>query len=652
MAEALKEVETTRDRQTRSPISVWSLSIGIVLTVLATNAGSYARFILHATRLDQNHLSMAAVVPLMVLVLFANRFLKLSRGELIVIFVMPLIGATMPTYFIGKMVANFTVPHYLSSPENQWAVYYETLLPEWTVVPGGEGLRWFFEGLPRGVSIPWTIWLVPVFWWMTVIVAYYGCALCLMVILRKQWVENERIEYPLMEVPLAVLEEPKEKGFFRIPILNLPLFWIGFGLTFFWVLWNVINHFNPSFPQIPWRYPNVVFDRVFPPISMRMYPVVAGFAYFIKLDILFSLWFFNFFTTMEMGLFNRLGYKEAIFDEYSTNPLSIGAQSHGAIIVIVLVGFWMGREHLKNVFRKAFYNDPEVDDSGEIMSYRAAAFGLIGSALYLAVWHYKTGMELKFIPLFLFGVLVMYLGQTRLIAEAGLISLRAAMCPQIFSSVILGIDSLASRTLVSVAISHSWCSDIKTTIMPALGHSTKLFDTIQTNRRRLLWVLILAMSVGVFATFLYTIYMGYVNGAANYGGIFTGELARWPWDDLVKKSKDPWGRNWELIGFLFGGAAFTLFLMFVRYRFPGFPFHPIGFAAGPVGPVRYVVLPIFLAWFAKAIILRIGGAQAYRTARPFFIGLILGHFMGAGTSFVIDMIWFPGQGHNIPFSDW
>ncbi|MDE2723043.1 MAG: hypothetical protein OXI59_06675 [Gemmatimonadota bacterium] len=42
MAEALREVETTRDRQTRSPISVWSLSIGIVLTVLATNAGSYA----------------------------------------------------------------------------------------------------------------------------------------------------------------------------------------------------------------------------------------------------------------------------------------------------------------------------------------------------------------------------------------------------------------------------------------------------------------------------------------------------------------------------------------------------------------------------------------------------------------------------------
>ncbi len=49
MAEVLREAETTRDHQTRTPVSVLSLSIGVILTVLATNAGSYARFILHAT---------------------------------------------------------------------------------------------------------------------------------------------------------------------------------------------------------------------------------------------------------------------------------------------------------------------------------------------------------------------------------------------------------------------------------------------------------------------------------------------------------------------------------------------------------------------------------------------------------------------------
>ena len=93
----------------RSPITFWSLSLGATLTVMATVAGTYARFILHTTRLDQNHLSLAAVFPLVLIALFLARPLRLSRGELIVIFTMALIGATMPTYFIGKLIANFSV---------------------------------------------------------------------------------------------------------------------------------------------------------------------------------------------------------------------------------------------------------------------------------------------------------------------------------------------------------------------------------------------------------------------------------------------------------------------------------------------------------------------------------------------------------------
>ena len=93
-------------------------------------------------------------------------------------------------------------------------------------------------------------------------------------------------------------------------------------------------------------------------------------------------------------------------------------------------------------------------------------------------------------------------------------------------------------------------------------------------------------------------------------------------------------------------------LMSIRYRSPRFPLHPIGFAVGPIIPVRDVILPIFLAWFVKSVTLRVGGIQAYLSARPFFIGMILGHFTGAGISFLVDVIWFPGQGHSVPFSDW
>ena len=635
----------------RPAVTFRALVLGTFLTVMATNAGSYARFILHTTRLDQNHLSVAAVFPIVVIALVLLRPLKLSRGELIVMFTMALIGATMPTYFVGKLIANFTVPYYLATPENQWATYYEPYLSEWSILPAGEPLRWFFEGLPRGVSVPWDAWIVPVFWWMTVIAAFYGCCLFLMVILRKQWIEHERIDYPLMEMPLAVMEEDRRQGFFPIPIMNNPLFWAGFSLTLCIILWNVISYFSPTFPTIPWRFGGIQFGREFPPIPVRLYLMVVGFGYFINLDISLSLWVFNVLTNLENGFFNRFGLKAGTDEEYSTGPLAMGAQSMGAFIVVVLVGFWMARGHLRGVLRKAFYRDDSVDDSDEIVSYRTAVFGIIACSAYLVVWHLATGMAFKYIPIFLFGALVMYLGITRVIAETGLISIRAPLMPQPFAMFVMGTDVLSQQTQVSIALSYSWCSDTKTTIMPALAHSVKLYDTVRVNQRRLIVPIVLAMAAGVVATFAYTIYMGYLNGAANYGGIFHGGLARYPWDNLVKKSKDPFSVQWLPIMYMGLGAAVTLLFMILRYRVAWWPLHPIGFAAGPVYPVNNVIFAIFLAWAIKSIVLRIGGIRAYRAGRPFFIGLIMGHFVGAGISFVVDMIWFPGQGHSIPFSD-
>ena len=647
----VENIEKPDPFPSKPSVTVRALIIGVGLTVLATVAGSYARFILHTTRLDQNHLSIAAIFPIVLITLLLGRTLRLRRGEIVVMFTMALIGATMPTYFIGKLVANFAVPYYLATPENQWAAYYEPHLPSYAVVPPGDALLWFFEGIPRGVAIPWSVWMVPVFWWLSVIAAFYGCCLFLMVILRKQWIEHERIDYPLMEMPLAILEEDDHRGFFPIPILNKPLFWVGFSITLFIILWNMVSYFNPTFPTIPWGFTSIRFGREFPEIPIRLYLMVVGFGYFINIDVALSLWVFNLVTNIENGFFNRFGFSAGSDEEYSTGPLSMGTQSMGAFIVIVLVGFWMARGHIADVCRKAFNGDPDIDDSDEIVSYRTAVFGLLTCSLYLVAWHLATGMALKFIPLFLFGVLVMYLGITRVIAETGLISIRAPLMPQPFGMFVLGSDSLSQQTMVSIALSYTWCSDTKTTIMPALAHSVKLYDTIRAQQRRLILPIVLAMLSGVLATFFYTIYMGYANGAANYGGIFNGALAQFPWDNLVKKSKSPFGTSWKPLAFIGIGALVTGLLMFLRYRVPWWPLHPIGFAAGPVYPVRNIIFGIFVAWVIKTIILRVGGFQAYRAGRPFFIGLILGHFMGAGISFVVDMIWFPGQGHGIPFSD-
>ncbi len=52
--------------------------------------------------------------------------------------------------------------------------------------------------------MPWAIWAAPLLYW-----AIFGLAfgLCLMVIVRRQWVEHERLAYPMIQLPLAMIAD-------------------------------------------------------------------------------------------------------------------------------------------------------------------------------------------------------------------------------------------------------------------------------------------------------------------------------------------------------------------------------------------------------------------------------------------------------------
>jgi hypothetical protein len=82
-----------------------------------------------------------------------------------------------------------------------------------------------------------------------------------------------------------------------------------------------------------------------------------------------------------------------------------------------------------------------------------------------------------------------------------------------------------------------------------------------------------------------------------------------------------------LVAMLLGGG-FTLLLMALRHRFLWFPLHPAGYALS-LSPwnATWYWFSVLVGWLLKVLVLKCGGLRAYRRARPFFIGIVLGEFM-------------------------
>jgi hypothetical protein len=116
---------------------------------------------------------------------------------------------------------------------------------------------------------------------------------------------------------------------------------------------------------------------------------------------------------------------------------------------------------------------------------------------------------------------------------------------------------------------------------------------------------------------------------------------------VANKELHPEPTDWSRMRHMSYGVLGTAALALLHYRFAWWPIHPIGVALGAGETTGYLAFSVFLTWIIKSLIVRVGGAQAYRRWRYFFVGIMVGYVAGLGVSFVVDCIWFPGNGHRI-----
>jgi len=627
-----------------------AIALGTICVGFMAWGGHYTRHIGHTTKMAQDHLPWGVVVPFFIIAVIVNKLLEkirpksmLTPSELLIIFSMASVASALPSYFMAHLIANIAAPFYYANPENFWADELHPHLPGWAILTDRIAVRWFFEGLPTGASIPWNAWAVPLFWRLSLVFAIAGFCYCTVAILRKQWTEHERLSFALMSLPLNMTKR-EPKGFFTVGFMNTNLFWIGFVLGSFQIFWNMIAYFEPLFPQIPRDFGTIQFGRDFPPLYTQIYPLIIGVSYFVDLDISFSIVFFHILLNLQMGFLNRFGIDIGP-THVAGNSQFENWQDLGALFFIVPWGLWMARGHLKNVFRKAWTNDPDIDDSQELLPYRTAVIGLIGTATFICAWCMASGMEFSTALIFFSLVVIIWLGITRISVEGGLISSRTIQA-QFAAYHLIGPTAMAPTSIVALAMTKNWHHDLKSALMAPMANSTRLFEDLRTDRWRLLLAIAIAVTGVVGGSAYYQIASGYQTGAFNYGGIFSGSVQN-TFNGAVAHVRDPFALKqerayWSLLGFVTCGL-----MAFLRYTITWWPFHPIGFLTATTYPAKRAPFSILIAWFAKFVILRTGGINLYRKAAPVFYGLMLGYFVGVGISFVVDLIWFPGQGHSL-----
>lgn len=635
-----------------------AVALGLVVVVFVDLWATYAEMYVRASRMTLAHFPLALFAALLIL-LALNRLVPsraLSPPELLVILSMGLVGAIIPVEgVVGFTLGIISSLYYFASPENQWAEYYHPYLPQW-LIPQGDAVIWhqFFEGGTG--SIPWGMWIPPLLWWAAFIGATVWVSSCVVVLLRKQWVEHERLVYPLAAVATRLVGASRDENGDR-PLTQSGLFWIGLCIPLFLFAWEAVSWFYAGdlpltgmFYYRVFRFSKYSIDVVVNPFQFFS----LGFGYFANVDVLFSIWFFFLIHVVEGAFFNRIGYglKEAGSDLFCGNPPSMGWQAFGALCFMVFWGIWVARRHLKDVVRKAFSGTGEADDGGELISYRVAVLGGGLGLLFMVLWLHHSGMAIVEAVLFLFSSFVLYLGMARIVSETGVLYTWGTVSPQSFVVNVLGSNAISGSGMASILLSYGLINYLRGLFMPSLAHVARFGDLVPGNRRRLMLAVLAGAAIGLGATVYYTLALCYENGAYNTNGFprfFSGN-PKAIFSNTLSKVRNPFPTDWTRILFAGIGAVVMGILTLLRSRLIWWRLHPIGFAMSAMTNTRALAIPLFLAWTAKTVLLSVGGVRLYRRSLPLFVGLIVGYVAGVSLCFSVDAVWFPGHGHRV--HDW
>lgn len=558
----------------------------------------------------------------------------LSRGELLTIYVMLCIATALSGYDMMQcLVSLIGTPIWYATSENEWHELFDRHLPEWLVIKDKEVLKGYFEGDTTLYTAEYLKgWAVPVLSWVCFTVVLVFVMLCISIIVRKQWIDNEKLSYPIVQLPNEIIRGDGPNSFFKNKLM-----WFGFALAGSIDLLNGFHHLYPAVPNLPVKLHSIGHLFAQKPwnamgsLHVSFYPFVIGLAFLMPLDLAFSMWFFLLFWKAQRVFGSIMGWQSVSAFPYPTQQLG------GVCIGLIVFALWSGRSYFLGFIKKvSLRNTNSKDDPMP----RIAFIGLILGMIFLVLFGNQMGMSVWIAILFFVLYLALSTTITRIRAELGppAHDMYGAgpdhILPTIFGSRRLGPNNLTAISLFYWINREAY----RTHPMPNLLEGLKLAQLNKVNERKLSYAMILAALAGALSLFWAFLHIGHNLGASTqlYGRTWfarAGITRLQNWLSFPSMT-DIAGSSFIGIGFFF-----TIALMILRTRFLWWPLHPVGYAVSSFFIGNVMWFPVLISSAIKWIVLKYGGIRRYRQAAPFFIGLILGEYIVGSLWSLIGIIF-------------
>jgi hypothetical protein len=619
--------------------------IGLLFAAFFCAVTPYNDFKIAATYIAGNQFPIGALFVLFVLSFLVNGILRgvaprkvFSRGELLTIWVLILVASGIPSsglmrYFIPHIVAH----KYYSDSANGWEQKVWAENPDWLKFQDKPAADAFFVGYPLGQEhVPWAAWVQPLLTWVPLAFLFLLASFCITSLLRRQWIENEKFSFPLVTLPMLLAEEPRP-GHRVNDLMRHPLLWLGLGIA---TAIHTVRAFHLMYPSIPdiklaWNLNEYMTVRPWNQVGWvpaNIFLMVIGLAYLLPAEVCFSLWFFYIFfkTEVLMGVqFNWLmpgpqGYGDKLFHSL---------QAYGGGLALVIWTLWTGRRHIQDIWEKATGGPRarEIDDSGEMLSYRSGLMGLAIAYGGIALWMALAQMQPVVILLTLLTMTLALIVISWVVCQAGMLFMAQ---PYGSADVLSGIFGTGPFRISSLFTMYRFESmffyDTREMLAPSVLMGAKTAETSPFDTRPLLKAMAASVFIGFAVSLVASLWLPYYNGGGNSLNnpfMYKSAPTR-PLNFMAGVSAVPFRGDWSNALHILAGFAGVLGLLILRAQF-NIGIHPIGFLSASVYAMNMMWFSIFIGWVFKSLISRYGGMKGYLGFMPLFLGLILGDAVNA-----------------------